>query len=792
MDALEVLQRYWGYEAFRPMQEEIISAAADGRDVLAVLPTGGGKSICFQVPALMKDGIALVVTPLIALMKDQVQNLEVRGIKALAIHAGMDRQAVDLALNNAAYGDFKFLYVSPERLRTALFRSYLDILPLNYIVVDEAHCISQWGYDFRPDYLEIHALRKIVDVPVIALTATATPRVAEDIMDKLAFRDRLLLKSGFERPNLSYIVRRCEDKTGQLLDICRGVDGSGIVYMRHRRRCEEVAAFLQANGVSAAYYHAGLSAGTRSERQEAWKSGQIRVMVCTNAFGMGIDKGDVRFVVHTGLPESPESYFQEAGRAGRDGRRSYAVLLWNSTDARRLQQLLDLSFPPLEFIADIYQKLHIYFGIPYENGAGRQIKFDLAEFAKHFRLQTAQVHYALKYLERSGHLTFSEDVEIATQVEILVHRNALYDIDLPDPAMVTLLEVLMRRYTGIFSFPVPVREEVVAAACGLGVPQLRQLLYRTSLEHVIKYIPGDRCSVIFLHHNRLMPGNIDLQKDKYGFLLGNARMRSDAITEYASEADTCRQRWLLRYFGQQESGDCGTCDICRSRRDAVLPGRPRRLPRRTIPSAPGGARIPTPACRNSVPPAPIPAAGCPPMPWPATASCSTWADFKRINTHLSNHMRKSHLLFGASIAMVTLLAAGSCSTLQPEEVRTMHYFPDGREIVCLNGNNRYTRALYGTHTRFRMETSDRPVFASFDAANSWNFRFYLTLDGKTKQLDSTSWCEARYQGGRRSYKVRDDAWGRGELRITLLASQFEEGAIWKVEADGFGNTPELT
>ena len=568
MEALEVLKQYWGYEAFRPMQEEIISAAAQGRDVLAILPTGGGKSVCFQVPALMKEGLALVVTPLVALMKDQVQNLSDRGIRALAIHAGMDRRQVDTALNNAAYGDFKFLYVSPERLGTALFQSYLSVLPLNYIVVDEAHCISQWGYDFRPDYLEIGALRRLVDVPVIALTATATPQVAEDIMDKLGFRERLLLRSGFERPNLSYIVRRCEDKTGQLLDICRGVPGSGIVYMRHRRRCEEVAAFLKENGVSASSYHAGLGGEVRSERQEAWKRGSIRVMVCTNAFGMGIDKPDVRFVAHTGLPESPESYFQEAGRAGRDGERSWAVLLWNGTDVRRLRQLLDVSFPSLEYIADIYQKLHIFFEIPYEAGAGRQLKFDLAAFSKHFKLQPASVHYALKYLERSEHLTFSEDVEVATQVRIMVDRNVLYDIDLPDPAMVTLLEVLMRRYPGIFSYPVPVHEDAVAGACGLTVPQLRQLLYRTSLEHVVKYIPGDRCDVVFLHHNRLMPGNVDLQKDKYAFLLENARRRADAMVEYASEGDLCRSRWLLRYFGQEESADCGTCDVCRGARDA--------------------------------------------------------------------------------------------------------------------------------------------------------------------------------------------------------------------------------
>ena len=580
MEALDVLKQYWGYDAFRPMQQEIISAAADGKDVLAILPTGGGKSVCFQVPALMKDGIALVITPLIALMKDQVQNLEARGIRALSIHAGMERREVELVLNNAAYGDFKFLYVSPERLGTALFQSWLTLLPINYIVVDEAHCISQWGYDFRPDYLTISELRKVVDAPVIALTATATPQVAEDIMDKLEFRERLQLRSGFERPNLSYIVRRCEDKSGQLLDICRGVEGSGIVYMRHRRRCEETAAFLSANGISASYYHAGLSGETRTARQEAWKRGEIRVMVCTNAFGMGIDKPDVRFVAHTGLPESPESYFQEAGRAGRDGKRSYAVLLWNATDVRRLQQLREVSFPSLAYIEDIYQKLHVFFEIPYEAGAGRQLKFDLEAFAKHFKLERAPVHYALKYLERSEHLTFSEDVEIATQVGILVDRNALYDVDLPEPAMVSLLEVLMRRYSGIFSWPVPIREESLAAALSLTIPQLRQLLYRTSLEHIIKYIPGDRCSVVFLHHNRLMPGNVDLQKEKYNFLLDNARARSDAMIEYASGSEECRSRWLLRYFGQEESEDCGTCDVCRARRSAPAPDSPAERRRR--------------------------------------------------------------------------------------------------------------------------------------------------------------------------------------------------------------------
>ena len=563
MTAHEVLKEYWGYDAFRPMQEEIISAAAEGRDVLAILPTGGGKSVCFQVPAMMKEGIALVVTPLIALMKDQVQNLEARGIKALAIHAGMSRFQVDTALNNAAYGDFKFLYLSPERLGTALFQSYIDLLNVSYIVVDEAHCISQWGYDFRPDYLQIGKLRKRIDAPVIALTATATPKVAEDIMEKLEFREPLMLRSGFERPNLNYIVRRCEDKLGQLLGVCKGVQGSGIVYLRSRKKCEEYAAMLKADGVSVSYYHAGLSAEMRSVRQAAWKKGDIRVMICTNAFGMGIDKPDVRFVVHCDLPDSPEAYFQEAGRAGRDGKQSYAVLLWCPDDVRRLHQLDTQAFPPLEYIEDIYHKLHVYWQIPYETGMGRQMKFDLTEFCKHFKLSQSAVRNAIVYLERSDHFSYTESVDINTQVKIVVERRDLYEIDLPDPRMVAVLELLMRNYTGIFSYPVSISEDFVAASVGVGIADLHQLLYRMSLEHVIRYIPGDKSDVITLHHNHLQRGNVDLQPARYEMLREKATARSEAIVGYVSETDRCRQSYLLDYFGQIDSAPCGHCDICR-------------------------------------------------------------------------------------------------------------------------------------------------------------------------------------------------------------------------------------
>lgn len=566
MSPSEVLKEYWGYDGFRPMQEEIITAALEGKDVLAIMPTGGGKSICFQVPGLMRDGITLVVTPLIALMKDQVQNLNDRGVRALAIHAGMSRHEVDLALNNAAYGDYKFLYLSPERLATQLFRSYIDVLDVSFIVVDEAHCISQWGYDFRPDYLRIGELRERIDAPVIAVTATATPSVAQDIMERLGFKEKLLLKSGFERPNLSYIVRQVEDKYSQILNVCNGVPGTGIVYARNRRKCEELSEFLRAQGVSASFYHAGLGGQARAERQAAWKSGAVRVMVCTNAFGMGIDKPDVRFVVHYDLPESPEAYFQEAGRAGRDGKRSFAVQLWNSVDVRRAKQIEDVSFPSLEYIEDVYQKLHAFFEIPYDTGMGRQLKFKIEDFCKRFGLQRAPAFYALKYLERTEHLTYSEEVDIPTKVRINVDRKSLYDVELADQGQANVLEALMRSYTGIFSFLQQIDEEYVARRAGQTVPQLRQSLYGLSLAHVISYVPTDHSDVVVLHHDRLRPGNVNLMPSRYAMLRESFHARAEAMLEYVSETSECRSRYLLRYFGQTEAADCGTCDVCRARR----------------------------------------------------------------------------------------------------------------------------------------------------------------------------------------------------------------------------------
>lgn len=569
----QLLKQYWGYDSFRGIQEEIINSISENKDTLGLMPTGGGKSITFQVPALAKDGLCLVITPLIALMKDQVQNLRKRGIKALSIYSGMSRQDIITTLENCIFGNYKFLYISPERLDTEIFRTKLRKMKVSMITVDESHCISQWGYDFRPAYLKIAEIRELLpDVPVLALTATATPEVVKDIQARLHFRRENVFRMSFERSNLAYIVRKTDNKTGELLHILRSMPGSAIVYVRNRRRTKEITELLNNEDITADFYHAGLDDATKDIRQHRWQSGGSRVMVATNAFGMGIDKPDVRFVVHYDLPESPEAYFQEAGRAGRDGKRSFAVQLWNSVDVRRAKQIEDVSFPSLEYIEDVYQKLHAFFEIPYDTGMGRQLKFKIEDFCKRFGLQRAPAFYALKYLERTDHLTYSEEVDIPTKVRINVDRKSLYDVELADQGQANVLEELMRSYTGIFSFLQQIDEEYVARRAGQTVPQLRQSLYGLSLAHVISYVPTDHSDVVVLHHDRLRPGNVNLMPSRYAMLRESFHARAEAMLEYVSETSECRSRYLLRYFGQTEAADCGTCDVCRARR-ASLPAR---------------------------------------------------------------------------------------------------------------------------------------------------------------------------------------------------------------------------
>ena len=567
----KILEKYWGYTSFRPKQREIIDSALAGRDTLAILPTGGGKSLCFQIPSLAKPGIAIVVTPLISLMKDQVQNLKARGIKALAIYSGMTFHEIDVALDNAIYGDYKFLYVSPERLRTDIFLARVAKMEVSFIVVDEAHCISQWGYDFRPDYLLINELRNVVggNVPFIALTATATERVAEDIMETLQFKEKNLLRSSFERPNLAYIVRECENKLGNVVKVCEDIPGSGIVYVRERKKAEEIAAFLKTQGVDADFYHAGVGKEMRSEKQDRWKKGDLRVMVATNAFGMGIDKPDVRFVCHIDLPESLESYFQEAGRAGRDGLSSKAILLWNKTDLVRLKRIFQVSFPPLEYIADIYQKMFMYLGIAYGDGEGTTRKFNLIDFAKHFKLHSATAYYAIKYIELSGYWSVTEEIDNPSRIMFSVSRDDLYRIQLSDPGMDSFLKALMRIYPALFSHLVSIDEEYIAKVIRQSDKEVKRMLVELSRMRVIDYIPQSRSPLIFVNNERLTPDNLKISKKYYEERKENFGKRLRAVIGYVShpvdkENPPCRSRRLLKYFGQAESSDCGVCDICKS------------------------------------------------------------------------------------------------------------------------------------------------------------------------------------------------------------------------------------
>jgi ATP-dependent DNA helicase RecQ len=558
-----ILKQYWGYDSFRPMQEDIINSALQKKDTLALMPTGGGKSICFQVPAMATDGLCLVVSPLIALIKDQVQNLNSKGIKALAVYSGMSYQQIDIALDNAIYGDFKFLYVSPERLHTPLFKERVRRMQINYLVVDEAHCISQWGYDFRPAYLEIKEIKNIIgDVPVIALTATATKSVAEDIMRILGFEEKNVISSGFERKNLSYVVRNVDDKFGNMLKVCNGVPGTGIIYVRERKRCEEISSFLRQNGITADFYHAGLSKELRNAKQDAWKNDQIRVIVATNAFGMGIDKPDVRFVVHYDLPDSLEAYFQEAGRAGRDGKRSYATLLWNSTDISRLRQIHTISFPDIQYIKDVYQKVFIYLNIPYEEGRDTVSKFNLIEFSKKFSLNSVSAYYAIKYLEQEGYWELTDEMDNPSKIMFMVGRDELYKVQIDNPELDKFIKSVLRIYTALFSRITPIDEEYIARCTMDSVMGVKEKLKQLSKLRIIKYIPKVRTPLIIMNTERLVESNLYISHKRYEERKGMFQKRIESIISYVKETGECRSRMLIDYFGQPAENDCGICDVC--------------------------------------------------------------------------------------------------------------------------------------------------------------------------------------------------------------------------------------
>lgn len=567
--ALDYLKRYWSHDSFRNLQDQIIQSALNKRDTLAILPTGAGKSICFQIPALMSDGVCLVISPLIALMKDQVENLRGKGIKALVVHSGMTHNEVDAILDNAIYGNYKFLYLSPERLRSDIFKVRVQKMNISYIVVDEAHCISHWGYDFRPDYLMISNLYELTGrVPVIALTATATPVVAEDIMDKLLFRERNIFKGDFIRGNLSYVVRNTEDKNGMLLRIAKSLNGCGIVYVRERRKAQEIASFLAAQGLLADSYHAGFSAAERARKQERWFNGEVKIIVSTNAFGMGIDKGDVRFVCHFDLPESLESYFQEAGRAGRDGKLSYAVLLWNSSDVKKIKYFISLSFPPIEYIKEIYQKLYRFFDYAYGSGKGAVQRFSIEEFAGKFKLSAARAYYAAKYLDSDGYIKLTEEIDNPSRITFNVNRDELYIIQLKNESLDALIKILLRLYPGIFSEFIAVNEEHIARTARNSKANIVSMLERLARMGVISYIPGAKSPLIIFNNERLDEKSLEISAERYEQRLEEHSSRVSSVIEYAKQDSLCRSLYMIRYFGQEYGDACEICDVCKSKQKA--------------------------------------------------------------------------------------------------------------------------------------------------------------------------------------------------------------------------------
>ncbi len=562
---LEILQQNWGYPAFRPLQKEIIDSVLEGKDTLALMPTGGGKSICFQVPALCKPGICIVVSPLIALMKDQVQQLSRRNIPAVAIYSGMHYRDIDRILDNCIYGNIRFLYLSPERLVTDLARERIAQMKVNLLAVDEAHCISQWGYDFRPPYLQIAEVRKLIpDTPVLALTATATPEVVVDIQEKLEFKSENLFQKSFLRANLSYSVLAEEAKPEKLYEIFHKVKGSGVVYVRSRRKTKETALYLQQRGISADYYHAGLDAAVRSQKQENWMNNKTRVIVSTNAFGMGIDKPDVRVVVHLDLPDSLEAYFQEAGRAGRDGEKSYAVLLYNKADKQRLIRQYELSFPAVDEMRQVYRALSSYFQLASGSGKGESYDFDIGHFCKTFHLEPVKTFHCLKHLEKADWIALSEAIYVPSSIQIKVNKDQLYDYQLKNPKLDKLLKTILRTYQGAFQHPVFIHENRLAQFLKIKPSEVKQQLLHLNKENILKYIPQkDKPQLTFLQE-RVTADHLSIDQKAYNLRKRRQYDRIQKAIAYV-EQPLCRSQQLLAYFGEETSSPCGICDVCLGR-----------------------------------------------------------------------------------------------------------------------------------------------------------------------------------------------------------------------------------
>ncbi len=562
----EILKTYWGYDDFRGIQRQIIESVAEGRDTLGLMPTGGGKSVTFQVPTLASNGLCLVITPLIALMKDQVANLRAKGIKATAVYNGMSRGEIITNLENCIFGDYKFLYVSPERLSSELFIAKAVKIPVALITVDEAHCISQWGYDFRPSYLQIAEVRKFFpDVPVLALTATATEEVATDIQDKLLFRSPNVFRMSFERKNLTYVVRRAENKTEELLHILNSLHGTAIVYTRNRKDTYDIAKILKSEGIVALNYHAGLTAIDKDLRQKSWTEGETRVIVATNAFGMGIDKADVRLVVHMEAPDSPEAYFQEAGRAGRDGKQAYAVLLYNRGDRTKLLRRIPENFPPVKTILDIYEHLAYYFQLALGDGFGAYYEFDIQKFCVQYRFFPETVVSALKILTRAGYIDFSEEEEVKSRVLFMTERDELYRLDNTARRSELVIQALLRNYGGLFADYVYIDENVLAERTGLTADEVHETLKQLSHQRIIHYIPHKRTPRIIYTQRREDISRIHIGPEVYDTRKEEYSRRIHTMIEYA-ESDVCHSRFLLNYFGEKEAGDCGKCELCLERK----------------------------------------------------------------------------------------------------------------------------------------------------------------------------------------------------------------------------------